>query len=65
MIHEHLTSLDLEVRFPGVIITPPVVTAWGWLITYVVDPCGQKLHFAEPHHDDVKAFFGKAPWMAP
>ena len=62
--HDHLTSLNLEVRFPGVIITPPVVTAWGWLITYVVDPCGQKLHFAEPHGDEVKAFFGKAPWMA-
>ncbi len=61
--YEYLTDLDLEKRYPDVKITAPVVTEWGWLITYVADPSGIKLHFAEPHNEDNKRFFNSAGWM--
>lgn len=60
---DYMTGLDLEKRFPGVVITAPDVTPWGWLICYVADPSGVKLHFAEPHAEGNKAFFNSAPWM--
>ena len=63
--YDYLLGLDLADRYPGVVITPPVVTDWGWLITYVADPCGQKLHFAQPHADAVKSFFDRAEWLRP
>lgn len=61
--YDHMDSLKLEERYPDVKITPPVVTDWGWLITYVADPSGIKLHFAEPHNEDNKKFFNEAQWM--
>ena len=60
---DYLKGLKLEERFAGARITEPVVTAWGWLITYVADPSGVKLHFAEPHSEANKGFFNDAPWM--
>lgn len=62
--YEYMLALKLDERFPGVTITPPVETDWGWLITYVADPAGVKLHFAQPHNDDNKKFFDSAPWMS-
>jgi catechol 2,3-dioxygenase-like lactoylglutathione lyase family enzyme len=62
--YEYMTELKLEDRYPGVVITPPVVVNWGWRITYVTDPSGLKLHFAEPHSEGSKSFFDDAPWMA-
>ncbi len=61
--YDYLRELDLTDRYPDVVIAPPVVTDWGWLITYVADPCGQKLHFAEPHSNKAKSFFGNAGWI--
>lgn len=60
--YDYMQALKLEERFP-VTITPPVVTGWGWRITYVADPAGQKLHFAEPHSEENKRFFRAAPWI--
>ena len=61
--YEHITALKLADKYPGVVITPPQVTSWGWRITYVADPSGLKLHFAEPHSEGSKSFFRDAPWM--
>ena len=61
--YSYLNELKLEQRCPGVKITSPVVTPWGWLITYVADPSGLKLHFAEPHSEENKRFFNTASWM--
>jgi catechol 2,3-dioxygenase-like lactoylglutathione lyase family enzyme len=62
--YDHAAKLKLEERYPGVTITTPAVTDWGWLITYVTDPSGVLLHFAEPHSEDNKAFFNNAEWIA-
>ena len=62
--YEYMINMKLDERFPSVTITPPVETDWGWLITYVADPSGVKLHFAEPHNDANKKFFDPAPWMS-
>lgn len=61
--YDYMSGLNLEERYATVKITPPVVTEWGWLITYVADPCGLKLHFAEPHSEDNKKFFNAAAWI--
>ena len=61
--YDYMNGLNLEERYPGVKITPPVVTDWGWLITYVADPSGLKLHFAEPHSEGVKNFFNSVSWI--
>ena len=61
--YEYMSGLELERRFPGVVISAPVVAPWGWSICYVDDPSGVKLHFAEPHSAENKAFFNSAPWM--
>ena len=61
--YDYLMGLGLDRSYPMVVITPPVITDWGWFITYVADPSGLKLHFAEPHSDEVKAFFRAAPWI--
>lgn len=61
--YAYLNELKLEQRYPGVKITAPVVTPWGWLISYVADPSGVKLHFAEPHSEENKRFFNTASWM--
>ena len=61
--YEYMSELKLEEKYARVVITPPVLVPWGWRITYVADPSGLKLHFAEPHDEDCKAFFRDAPWM--
>lgn len=61
--YDHLQNLNLAERHPTVVVTAPIVTDWGWLITYVADPAGVKLHFAEPHSEENKSFFREAPWM--
>ncbi|MDJ0917213.1 MAG: hypothetical protein QNJ05_05565 [Woeseiaceae bacterium] len=60
---DYLKGLRLEERFAGTKVTDPVVTEWGWLITYVADPAGVKLHFAQPHSPSNRDFFNDAPWM--
>ena len=60
---EYMKARKLEERHPGITITEPVVTDWGWLITYVTDPAGVKLHFAQPYSEANKNFFNDAPWM--
>ena len=61
--YQYMSGLDLQSRYPEVVITAPVVTPWGWSICYVVDPSGVKLHFATPHSEQNKQFFDSAPWM--
>ena len=61
--YDYLESLDLNDQFPMIKITPPVVTEWGWSITYVACPAGIKWHFAEPHSESNKKFFNSASWM--
>lgn len=58
--YDYMNDLNLQDRHPDVKITPPVVTDWGWLITYVADPAGVKLHFGEPHSESNKRFFDEA-----
>lgn len=60
---DYMKELQLEEQLPGVKITKPVITDWGWLITYVADPAGVKLHFAQPYSESNKSFFNNAPWM--
>ncbi|MDJ0710432.1 MAG: hypothetical protein QNJ14_08585 [Woeseiaceae bacterium] len=60
---DYMKVLKLEQRHAGVKITEPVVTEWGWLIAYVADPAGVKLHFAQPHAEQNKTFFDNAPWI--
>ncbi len=60
--YDYMNELKLEENYPSITITAPVVTDWGWLITYVADPAGIKLHFAEPHSESNKKFFGEAHW---
>ena len=55
--YDYMCELQLEERHPSIKITEPVVTEWGWLITYVADPAGVKLHFAEPHSESNKKYF--------
>ena len=45
--YDYMMGLQLDVRHPKVTITPPVLTDWGWYITYVADPAGVKLHFGQ------------------
>jgi catechol 2,3-dioxygenase-like lactoylglutathione lyase family enzyme len=61
---DYMRALNLEERYPSVAIMDPVVTEWGWLITYVVDPAGVKLHFAQPHSEANKEFFNAADWIS-
>ena len=61
--YEYMKGLKLDEHHPSITITEPEVTPWGWLITYVADPAGVKLHFAQPHTEDNKRFFNDAGWM--
>jgi catechol 2,3-dioxygenase-like lactoylglutathione lyase family enzyme len=45
--YDYMMELELDQRHPSVTITPPVLTDWGWYITYVADPAGVKLHFGQ------------------
>lgn len=61
--YDYMVELKIEEHHPQVTITPPVETPWGWLITYVADPSGVKLHFAEPYSEDNRNFFNSAHWI--
>ena len=45
--YEHFKSVGLEEKFKGTKVAPPKLEPWGLLITYVWDPAGVLLHFAE------------------
>lgn len=45
--YEHFSSLELENKFEGTKVARPKLEPWGLLITYVWDPSGVLLHFAE------------------
>ncbi len=45
--YERLDSLDLVGQFPNSKLAAPKLEPWGLLITYVWDPAGVLLHFAE------------------
>ena len=45
--YEHFMSVKLEEKFEGTRVAAPKLQPWGLLITYVWDPAGVLLHFAE------------------
>ena len=45
--YEHFEEKRLAERFDGVRVTPPVLQPWGLIVSYVWDPAGVLLHFAE------------------
>ncbi len=45
--YQHLSSLDLAKKFKGVKVSEPKLQPWGLIITYVWDPAGVLLHFAQ------------------
>lgn len=45
--YEHFSEIQLMERFEGTKVAPPKLMPWGLLITYVWDPAGVLLHFAE------------------
>ncbi len=45
--YEHFSSIKLVEKFEGTKAAPPKLQPWGLLITYVWDPAGVLLHFAE------------------
>ena len=55
--YEYVNKIVQENKHANVTVTPPVLTDWGWLITYVADPAGVKLHFGEPQTNSNKEFF--------
>lgn len=61
--YKFLKSKRLDEKYVGTKIAEPSVAPWGWKITYVWDPAGVLLHFAEPHSEENKLFFGQATWL--
>ena len=45
--YEHFVKIQLEKTFEGTKVAPPKLQPWGLIITYVWDPAGVLLHFAE------------------
>lgn len=45
--YDHFTEIKLAETFEGTKVAPPKIMTWGLLITYVWDPAGVLLHFAE------------------
>ena len=45
--YEHFCNIKLVKKFEGAKVAPPKLMPWGLLITYVWDPAGVLLHFAE------------------
>lgn len=45
--YEHFLSVGLTEKFPGTRVAAPKLMSWGLVITYVWDPAGVLLHFAE------------------
>ena len=50
--YEHFKSVGLEKQFNGTKVAPPKLEPWGLLITYVWDPAGVLLHFAEDPNEN-------------
>jgi hypothetical protein len=50
--YEHFTEIKLTETFEGTKVAPPKLMPWGLLITYVWDPAGVLLHFAEVPKDN-------------
>ena len=50
--YDHFVSIGLSENFPGTKVAPPELQPWGLLITYVWDPAGVLLHFAQTPDDD-------------
>lgn len=45
--YEHVTAILADGAFPGARAAPPKEETYGALVTYVWDPCGVLLHFAQ------------------
>ena len=45
--YQHFVNIKLMENFEGTKVAPPKLMPWGLLITYVWDPAGVLLHFAE------------------
>lgn len=45
--YEHFTNIELAGTFEGTKVAEPKLQPWGLIITYVWDPAGVLLHFAE------------------
>lgn len=45
--YEHFQSVGLSENFPDTRVAAPALQPWGLLITYVWDPAGVLLHFAQ------------------
>ncbi len=50
--YDHFTEIKLAEAFKGTKVAPPKLMPWGLLITYVWDPAGVLLHFAEIPKDN-------------
>ena len=49
--YRHFQDIDLMDKFPGTKVAEPKLMPWGLIITYVWDPAGVLLHFAEEPED--------------
>lgn len=45
--YEHFDSLKISDKFKGTKVSKPELMPWGLIVTYVWDPAGVLLHFAE------------------
>lgn len=45
--YDHFNNVQLSEKFEGTKVAAPKLMPWGLLITYVWDPAGVLLHFAE------------------
>jgi catechol 2,3-dioxygenase-like lactoylglutathione lyase family enzyme len=45
--HDFVVSVFEKKKYPGVWVKPPAMQPWGALTTYVADPSGVLLHFAQ------------------
>jgi catechol 2,3-dioxygenase-like lactoylglutathione lyase family enzyme len=45
--HDHVVSVFEERKFKDVWVKPPAMQPWGALTTYVCDPSGILIHFAQ------------------
>jgi uncharacterized glyoxalase superfamily protein PhnB len=46
--YEHAAAVLERGDFGGARVTPPKREPWGFLVTYLHDPCGVLLHLAQP-----------------
>lgn len=54
--YAYFTKVGLVEKFSGTKVSEPKLEPWGLIITYVWDPAGVLLHFAErPHAETVSA----------